>query len=253
DGHRFHLPRGRGSFRPATLPEYCRASRCAGVSRLLPVQPEQLSQCFEILYLAAQLARIAEAVGGFSQELIEHLLHPSSPAPAILRPKVFDPLEAFLEKGFTLLAELQAELAQQRRLLDVRPPGLKLDHMFLNNGLRARDFLFPRFAVLLDDHRQVVHIVEVKVVQLISRRLDISGHAQIHDKQSSIGPRAHRAFEHSARQNALPADGGDENVGYLKGLRHFLPSHDLPTYVAREFLSALAGPIGHQEPADSTI
>ena len=78
------------------------------------------------------------------------------------------------EKRSAIFFQFIAERIHDADQFDASLPGKKLPDVFVNDEFRAGDFAFAGAAVLLNDLRQVVDVVEIKIVKVSCGGFDIS-------------------------------------------------------------------------------
>ena len=116
------------------------------------------------------------------------------------------------ERG-AIFAQTRAKSFDQSDKFDAGLPGKKFADVLFNDGLGARDFAFASLAILLHDVGEIVHVVDVNVIEFGCGCFDVAWHAEIHDKERAIAASGHGGFQDLARQHRLfGADGGNDHV-----------------------------------------
>src|SRR4029077_1778630 len=77
---------------------------------------------------------------------------------------------------------------------DAGLPGEKFADVLFDDRFRAGDFAFARLAILLHDVGEVVHVVDVDVVELGGGGFDVARKSKIHDEERAIAAGGHGGF-----------------------------------------------------------
>jgi hypothetical protein len=99
-----------------------------------------------------------------------------------------------------------------------------------------------------DDVREVVDIVQVDVVEVVDRRLDIAGNGDVDEEEAPALARAHRSHGHLARDDEpLGRRARHDDVGAHERPLELLPRTRRPTEIDGELLGPLGASVHHLE------
>ena len=126
--------------------------------------------------------------------------------------------------------------------------------MLFDDGFGAGDFAFAGLAVLLHDVGEVVHVVDVDVVEVGGGGFDVAGHAEVHEKQRAIAAGGHGGFEDVALEDGFfGAHRGDDDVGFEQRGVPGAPLDDPTAKLLGESFGAFAGTIHDEKMSDAAV
>jgi hypothetical protein len=162
--------------------------------------------------------------------------------------------EAAAEERAAFCPEARPQSFDEAREFDTGLPREEFADVLFYNGFGARDFVFTGVAVLLDDVGEVVKVVDVNVVQVGSRGLDVAGQAQIHQQQGAVAASGHGPLKNVAGQDRLfGGHRSDDNVLRLERGLPFTPGDDFPAKLLSQAVCALLRTVHHKKMGDAAI
>src|SRR4029077_5166558 len=160
------------------------ACRYASASRFVLFGEEEVAQSFDVLNLAAQFLFAAQALRGLDQEFFEKFVHQGIHAPAVAGRQMIHAIQAGADEGGTLFSDTRTQRIDEADELDAGLPGEKFADVLFDDAFGAGDFAFAGVTILLDDFGEVVNVVDVEVVEIRGRGIDVARNAETTHKES---------------------------------------------------------------------
>ena len=113
-------------------------------------------------------------------------------------------------------------------------------HFFRDDFFAAGDFFQALLHVIVGNHLEVVHVVEVDVVQLVHGGVDVARHSDINKQERPVFASPHQRRERGAIQDMMRRRrAADGDIDTLKLLRPVLERQRAPTQFLREGLGTV--------------
>jgi 1-deoxy-D-xylulose-5-phosphate synthase len=129
----------------------------------------------------------------FSQRPIQHFFHQTHGQRFQYRVQIvalFDEFSGFVQFSLSPGVCLHIQFANQRHMSSVFKPRHELVNTLIDDDLCIRDGGLPMSLTTLDDVIQVVHGVQINVVQLFHFGLNVSGYSEVDHEHGTIFPGA---------------------------------------------------------------
>jgi len=184
--------------------------------------------------------RMQQFVGQAMRELIEHIV------------RIASGRELFLRAGQQGVAGRVAACTQRlERVLSraATPPRHELFDLQVDQGLGFAGGLLARAAVLADHLLEVVHGIQIHVVESRGLGLDIARHGEIEQEHRCVASNAYRALDRQSRKHRFATRGrADHDVGFREVPFEILQRQRDATEAMRELLRVFERAVGNEDP-----
>ena len=165
---------------------------------------------------------------------------------------IFEARERFLELALADRLHLLADGDDRRDDLEALEPAPEALHLLLDDRLPAHRLALALVDVTGDGDREVVEVVEVDVVEVVDRGIEVARHGEVDEEHRPLLAGAQHLLDERRRDEVVGRAGGaDHDVGELQVFRDAIEGYRDALELARQRNRALERAGGDHHAADA--